>query len=222
MTCSTQELHASKASVAASLTVSVLFLQVSELGLDIINVEVVRGEPVSDGCIPLRWKLSERDVLTCKLEGSSDTSTSTSLSLTACPDEIQKYLEQVAQCTSIRRVAIGEVKAVPESSDNLQVRDSILLPALAFKSLVMIAGAVGACSAMPGVDHRPLEFLTCASVRGRGIVFRHYCRTLRAALGKMFVMVPSRHSNDVDVLSSLLDCAFGGFPLTFLFGCITI
>lgn len=95
--------------------------QVSELGLDKLNVEVLKGTPVSDGCIPLRWKLSGRDVLICKLLPSSGTGDSGTLSLSACPDEIQKYLEQVAQCTSMHRVAIGEVKAVPESSEGLQV-----------------------------------------------------------------------------------------------------
>ena len=37
--------------------------------------------------------------------------------------------------------------------------------------------------------------------------------SLGRVLGKIFVMVLSCHSNDVDVFSLLLDCAFGGFPL---------
>ena len=35
-------------------------------------------------------------------------------------------------------------------------------------------------------------------------------RALRRVLGKVFVMVLSCHSNDVDVFSLLLDCAFWG------------
>ena len=31
--------------------------------------------------------------------------------------------------------------------------------------------------------------------------------------------VLSYHSNDVDVISLILDCVFGGFPYTILFGC---
>jgi hypothetical protein len=85
-----------------------------------LSVQVVKGEPVKDGCIPLRWSMSERDVLTCKLTSSS-TGNGASLSLTACPDDMQRYLEQVAQCKSVRTITLGEVKAVPECSDDLQV-----------------------------------------------------------------------------------------------------
>ena len=40
-----------------------------------------------------------------------------------------------------------------------------------------------------------------------------------SVLGQIFVMVLSYHSNDVDVFSLLLDCAFGVSPSIFLLGC---
>jgi hypothetical protein len=98
-------------------------LQVSELDLENLRVQVLKGEAVREGCIPLRWLLSERDVLMCKLASDSAGDTDT-LPLSACPDDIQSYLEQVAQCTSVRTLALGEVKAVPECSDDLQVCDA--------------------------------------------------------------------------------------------------
>lgn len=95
--------------------------QVSELGLEKFVVGVVKHSPVTDGCIPLRWCLSEQDVLACKLV-PGNTDSSESVSLTACPEEMQGYLQQVAQCTSIRTIALGEVKVVAEQCvDALQV-----------------------------------------------------------------------------------------------------
>ena len=44
-------------------------------------------------------------------------------------------------------------------------------------------------------------------------------RVYRDVLGNIFVMLMWCNSNDSDVFSLLLDCDFGGFSSTFLFGC---
>ena len=57
-----------------------------------------------------------------------------------------------------------------------------------------------ACST--GVVYRGLwlriamQYLSCALVRGRGIVFRRYYKVLLEVLGKTFVMVLLYHSSD--------------------------